>query len=90
MNRITDACENITLPLRSVIKRRHSCLNSRVILQSFPSTCYRPQGKVMFSHASVILFISGLMDTQSLLILVGYSVTPCYGTHPPEILSCSE
>ena len=33
----------------------------------------------MFSHASVILFTICLMDTWSLLILVGYSVTPCYG-----------
>ena len=34
----------------------------------------------MFSHASVILFTISLMDTQSLLILVGYSVIPhpCY------------
>ena len=38
--------------------------------------CYRTQGKVMFSHASVILFTIGLMDTRSLLILVGYSVSP--------------
>ena len=45
----------------------------------------------MFSHASVILFTIGLMDTQSLLILVGYSFTPCYGavgTHPTGMLSC--
>ena len=51
----------------------------------------RPQGKVMFSHMSVILFTIGLMDTQSLLILVNYSDTPCYGvvgTHPTGILSC--
>ena len=31
---------------------------------------YRPQGKVMFSQASVILSTVGLMATQSLLILV--------------------
>ena len=45
----------------------------------------------MFPHASVILFTIGLMDTRSLLILVGYSVTPCYGavgTHTTEMLSC--
>ena len=31
------------------------------------------------------------MDTQSLLILVDYLVTPCYdavGTHPTGMLSC--
>ena len=54
---------------------------------------YRPQGKVMFSQASVILFTIGLMATWSLLILVGYSVTahPFYGavgTHPTGMLSC--
>ena len=38
-------------------------------------TYYRPQGKVMFSQVSVILSTIGLMDTRSLLILVGYSVT---------------
>ena len=38
---------------------------------------YRPQGKVMFSQASVILSTIGLMPTRSLLILVGYSVN-CY------------
>ena len=32
--------------------------------------CYRPQGKVMFSQASVILSTIGLMATRSLLILV--------------------
>ena len=45
----------------------------------------------MFSHASVILFTIGLMDTQSLLILVGYSVTPSYSavsTHPTGMFSC--
>ena len=45
----------------------------------------------MFSHVSVILFTIGLMDNQPLLILVGYSVTPCYsaiGTHPTGMLSC--
>ena len=31
--------------------------------------CYRPQGKVMFSEACVILFTIGLMATLSLLIL---------------------
>ena len=54
---------------------------------------YRPQGKVMFSQVSVILFTIGLMATQSLLILVDYSVTahPCYSgvsTHPTGTLSC--
>ena len=51
---------------------------------------YRPQGKVMFSHAFVILSTSGHMPTQSLLILVGHSVT-CYGVvgmHPTGMLSC--
>ena len=51
---------------------------------------YRPQGKVLFSQASVILSTIGLMPTWSLLILVGYSVT-CYGavgTHPTGMLSC--
>ena len=50
---------------------------------------YRTQGKVMFSHASMILFTIGLMDTRSLLILVGYLVSPCYGvgTHPTGIHS---
>ena len=47
-------------------------------------SCYQPQGKVMFSQASVILSTIGLMDTRSLLILVGYSV----GTHPTGMLSC--
>ena len=108
---------------------------------------YRPQGKVMFSHTSVILFTIGLMDTRckwtlapspvyisplpnmaiipvndrksrqnpvpwpymvrrqmnrwgffymvhrSLLILVGYSVIPCYGavgTHSTGMLSFCE
>ena len=37
-------------------------------------SCYRPQGKVMFSQASVILSTIGLMPTLSLPILVGYSV----------------
>ena len=37
----------------------------------------RPQGKVMFLHTSVIPFTIGLMDTLSLLTLVGYSVAPC-------------
>ena len=46
----------------------------------------------MFSQASVILSTIGLMATQSLLILVGYSVTVhhCYsavGTHPTGMLS---
>ena len=44
----------------------------------------------MFSQASVILSTIGLMNTRSLLILVGYSVT--YGavdTHPTGMLSCS-
>ena len=31
------------------------------------SNCYRPQGKVMFSEACVILFTIGLMATRSLL-----------------------
>ena len=51
---------------------------------------YRPQGKVMFSQTSVSLSTIGLMPTQSLLILVGYSVT-CYGavgTHPTRMLTC--
>ena len=42
----------------------------------------------MFSHASVILFTIGLVDTQLLLILAGYSATPCYGvvgTHPTRM-----
>ena len=38
-------------------------------------SCYRPQGKVMFSHVSVILSTIGPMPTRLLLILVGYSVT---------------
>ena len=42
--------------------------------------CYRPQGKVMFSQASVILSTIGLMPTGSLLILVGFSVT-CYSRY---------
>ena len=45
----------------------------------------------MFSHASVILFTIGLMDTWSLIILVGYSVNPCYGAvgaHPTGMLFC--
>ena len=54
-------------------------------------SCYRPQGKVMFSQVSVILSTIGLMPTQSLLILVGYSVTCCDvgGRHPTGMLSCS-
>ena len=51
---------------------------------------YRPQKKAMFSQASVILSTIGLMSSQSLFILVGYSVT-CYGavdTHPNGMLSC--
>ena len=39
------------------------------------SYVYRPQGKIMFSQASVILFTIGLVPTRSLLFLVGYSVT---------------
>ena len=57
---------------------------------SLAHTCYRPQRKVMFSHVSVILFTISLLDTWSLLILAGYSVTPCYGMvsmHPTGILS---
>ena len=46
---------------------------------------YRPQGKTMFSHASVILFTIGLMDTWSLLFLIGYSVT----AHPYRLLGHS-
>ena len=45
----------------------------------------------MFSQASVILFTISLMDTRSLVILVGYSVTPCYGAvvmHATGMLSC--
>ena len=54
---------------------------------------YRPQGKVMYSQASVILFTIGHIVTRSLLILVGYSVTahPCCGvagTHSTGMLSC--
>ena len=54
-----------------------------------------PRGATTYylvSHASVILFTIGLMDTWSLLILVGYSVTPRYGavgTHPTGMLFCS-
>ena len=43
----------------------------------------------MFSHASVILFTIVLMDNRSLLLLVGNSVTPCYGAggaHPIGML----
>ena len=43
-----------------------------------PIICYRPPRNVMFSQVSVILSTIGLMPTQSLLILTGYSVT-CYG-----------
>ena len=55
------------------------------------SHLYQPQGKVMFSHASVILFTIGLRDTWLLLILVDYLVTPCHGavsTHPTRMHSC--
>ena len=54
------------------------------------SCFYRPQGKVMFSHAFVILSTIGLMDIWSLLILVGFLATPSYNavsTHPIGILS---
>ena len=66
-----------------------SCRIGHIMMASFVQF-YRPQGKVMFSHTSVILFTIDLMDTQSLLILVSYSVTPCYGavsTHPTGMLS---
>ena len=59
--------------------------------ETFTNYFYRPQRKVMFSQASVILSTIGLMSTRSLLILVGYSVA-CYGavgTHPTGMLSCS-
>ena len=62
----------------------HSCFKKQ------PVNVYRPQGKVMFLQASVILSTIGLMLTWSLLILVGYSVT-CYGavgTHSAGMLSC--
>ena len=49
-------------------------------LFSFVTHCYRPQGNVMFSRASVILFTIAFMDTRSLLILVGYSVTTTVGS----------
>ena len=67
---------------------RKAC--SRLLFNRFFLLYYRPQGKVMFSQVSVILSTIGLMPTQSLLILVGYSVT-CYGavgTHPTGMFSC--
>ena len=53
-------------------------------MQSFLRDYYRPQGKVMFSQASV----SPVHNQPH-----GYSVTahPCYGavgTHPTGMLSC--
>ena len=47
----------------------------RAILVPIGYTHYRPQGKIMFSQASVILSTISLMTTRPLLILVGYSVT---------------
>ena len=38
------------------------------IFESFIKYSYRPQGKVMFSHVSVILSTIGLMATWSLLV----------------------
>ena len=46
-------------------------------MENVGSIYYRPQGKVMFSHSSVILFTIGLVDTWSLLILVGVCVCIC-------------
>ena len=61
--------------------------DGRVLLKYY---YYRPQGKAIFSQASVILSTIGLMPTWSLLILVGYSVTCCGAvfTHPTGMLSC--
>ena len=58
------------------LERQHKCLLhiSSIGLQPIFGVTrlvyYRPQGKVMFSQASVILSTIGLMDTRSLLILV--------------------
>ena len=71
-----------------------SILSGKKMIQSVSDNHYcRPQGKIMFSRASLTLFTIGFMATWSLLILVGYSVTarPCYGTVGTEhtgMLSC--
>ena len=45
-------------------------MTKKSTVQSFILSYYRPQGKVMFSQASVILFTIGFMATRSLLIVL--------------------